>query len=57
LFFITNDKAKELVPDLVIEFYEKHINWFMNKPSSLKQKAQRRGSNLTTHINANRRKS
>ena len=33
LFFISNEKAKELVPDLLIDFYERHINWFIDKPS------------------------
>ena len=32
LFFISNEKAKELMPDLVIEFYERHINWFIDRP-------------------------
>lgn len=43
LFFISNEKAKELVPDLLIDFYERHINWFIDRPSS-KQKTQRRKS-------------
>jgi hypothetical protein len=43
LFFISNDKAKELVPDLLIEFYERHINWFIDRPSS-RQKIQKRKS-------------
>lgn len=34
LFFISNEKAKELVPDLLIDFYERHINWFINKPTA-----------------------
>jgi hypothetical protein len=41
LFFISNEKAKELVPDLLIDFYERHINWFIDRPS-LRQKPQRR---------------
>jgi hypothetical protein len=41
LFFISNEKAKELVPDLLIDFYEKHINWFIDRTSS-RQKIQRR---------------
>ena len=46
LFFISNDKAKELVPDLLIAFYEKHINWFIDRPSasSLTLKTSRRES-------------
>jgi hypothetical protein len=43
LFFISNDKAKELVPDLLIDFYERHINWFIDRPSS-RQKTLRRKS-------------
>lgn len=34
LFFISNEQAKELMPDLLIEFYEKHINWFIDRPPS-----------------------
>lgn len=34
LFFISNDQAKELVPELLIEFYERHINWFIDSPST-----------------------
>ena len=30
LYFISNEKAKELVPDLLIDFYERHINWFID---------------------------
>jgi len=41
LFFISNEKAKQLVPDLLIDFYERHINWFIDRPSS-KPKTQRR---------------
>lgn len=33
LFFISNEQAKELVPELLIEFYERHINWFIDSPS------------------------
>jgi hypothetical protein len=43
LYFISNEKAKELVPDLLIDFYERHINWFIDRPSS-RQKTQRRKS-------------
>jgi hypothetical protein len=43
LFFISNEKAKQLVPDLLIDFYERHINWFIDRPSS-KPKTQRRKS-------------
>ncbi|CAF1197560.1 unnamed protein product [Rotaria sordida] len=32
LFFISNEKAKELIPDLLIDFYERHINWFIDRP-------------------------
>ena len=46
LFFISNEKAKELIPDLLIEFYERHINWFINKPSR-----QKRHSNSTNRTN------
>ncbi len=49
LFFISNEKAKELVPDLLIEFYERHIHWFMNKPS--RQKAYKQ-----EYYSTNRRK-
>lgn len=38
LYFISNDKAKELVPDLLIEFYERHINWFIDRPSTKQKK-------------------
>ena len=31
LFFISNEKAKELIPNLLIEFYERHINWFIDR--------------------------
>jgi len=41
LFFISNDDAKELVPELLIEFYERHINWFIDSPSSLKSRTGR----------------
>ncbi|CAF4233120.1 unnamed protein product [Rotaria magnacalcarata] len=34
LFFISNEKAKELIPDLLIEFYERHINWFIDRSVS-----------------------
>jgi len=58
LFFISNEKAKELVPDLLIEFYERHINWFMDKPSSSsKQKTYKRESNSTNRSNTNKQKS
>ncbi|CAF1030548.1 unnamed protein product [Adineta ricciae] len=40
LYFIPNDKAKELIPDLLIDFYERHINWFIDRPSS-RQKLQK----------------
>ncbi|CAF0741339.1 unnamed protein product [Adineta steineri] len=43
LYFISNDKAKELVPDLLIDFYERHINWFIDRPST-KQRTQGRKS-------------
>lgn len=43
LFFISNEKAKELVPDLLIDFYERHINWFIDRPSS-RSKSQKRKS-------------
>ena len=43
LYFISNEKAKELVPDLLIDFYERHINWFIDRPSS-RSKTQRRKS-------------
>jgi hypothetical protein len=52
LFFISNEKAKELVPDLLIEFYERHINWFIDKPS--RQKISKRESYST---NTNKQKS
>ncbi|CAF4368726.1 unnamed protein product [Rotaria sp. Silwood2] len=71
LFFISNEKAKELVPDLLIEFYERHINWFMDKPSSSsslsllsppsssssKQRKSKRNSYSTNRSNTNRKKS
>ena len=44
LYFISNDKAKELVPDLLIEFYEKHINWFIDRPPSSKPNTVKRKS-------------
>ncbi|CAF3360033.1 unnamed protein product [Rotaria socialis] len=40
LFFISNEKAKELIPDLLIEFYERHINWFIDRSVS-RQTVQR----------------
>lgn len=43
LYFISNEKAKELVPDLLIDFYERHINWFIDRPSS-RSKTHRRKS-------------
>ncbi|CAF4657233.1 unnamed protein product, partial [Rotaria sp. Silwood2] len=43
LFFISNEKAKELIPSLLIDFYERHINWFIDRPSS-RLTAQRRKS-------------
>ena len=43
LYFISNEKAKELVPDLLIDFYERHINWFIDRPSS-RSRNQRRKS-------------
>ncbi|CAF3629076.1 unnamed protein product [Rotaria sp. Silwood1] len=43
LFFISNEKAKELIPSLLIDFYERHINWFIDRPSS-RQTLQRRKS-------------
>ncbi|CAF0778382.1 unnamed protein product [Adineta steineri] len=43
LYFISNEKAKELVPDLLIDFYERHINWFIDRPST-KQRTQGRKS-------------
>ena len=52
LFFISNEKAKELVPDLLIEFYERHINWFMDKPLTSSKKTRENNS-----VNRNRRKS
>ncbi|UJR32070.1 hypothetical protein I4U23_019538 [Adineta vaga] len=59
LFFISNEKAKELVPDLLIEFYERHINWFIDSPSpsSSKQKKTKRESNLPMRRNTNKQKS
>ncbi|CAF1181282.1 unnamed protein product [Rotaria sp. Silwood1] len=66
LYFISNDKAKELVPDLLIEFYERHINWFMDKPSSSsssspssssRQKKSKRESYSNHRSNTNRKKS
>ncbi|CAF1175604.1 unnamed protein product [Adineta steineri] len=51
LFFISNEKAKELVPDLLIEFYERHINWFIDKPSTSKSKSYKRESNSTNRSN------
>ncbi|CAF1297924.1 unnamed protein product [Adineta ricciae] len=58
LFFISNEKAKELVPDLLIEFYERHINWFIDKPapSPSRQKKSKRGSNSSTRSNTSRQK-
>ena len=44
LFFISNETAKESFPDLLIDFYERHIHWFVDKPkrtSSSRGKAQR----------------
>ncbi|CAF2031144.1 unnamed protein product [Rotaria magnacalcarata] len=58
LFFISNEKAKEIVPDLLIEFYERHINWFIDKPSSsssIRQNSKR--SDSTTRSNKRRKKS
>ncbi|UJR14678.1 hypothetical protein I4U23_001671 [Adineta vaga] len=40
LYFISNEKAKELIPELLIDFYERHINWFIDRPS-LRQKFQK----------------
>ncbi|CAF1178331.1 unnamed protein product [Rotaria sordida] len=65
LYFISNEKAKELVPDLLIEFYERHINWFIDKPSSSsssslsssRQKKSRQDSYSTNRSNTNRKKS
>jgi hypothetical protein len=48
LFFISNDKAKELVPDLLIDFYEKNINWFIKKPSRQKRERYSTNGNNTT---------
>jgi hypothetical protein len=50
LFFISNEKAKELIPDLLIQFYEKHINWLVERPSmvsSLRVKTSKRDSHST----------
>ena len=51
LFFISNERAKELVPDLLIEFYEKHINWFIDRPppTTLRQRTQARRESHSTH--------
>ena len=50
LFFISNEQAKELVPDLLIEFYEKHINWFIERPSvTLRQRNLARRESHSTH--------
>ncbi|CAM4930141.1 unnamed protein product [Rotaria socialis] len=57
LFFISNEKAKEIVPDLLIEFYERHINWFIDKPSSSIRQNPKRDSNSTTRTNKRRKKS
>ena len=35
LFFISNAKAKELIPELLIDFYERHINWFLHPSTRL----------------------
>jgi len=45
LFFISNEKAKELVPDLLIDFYERHINWFIKKSSNTNHRHRSRLSN------------
>lgn len=42
LFFISNEKAKELIPDLLIDFYERHINWFIDRPSLRQKNAKRK---------------
>jgi len=43
LFYISNDKAKELVPELLIEFYERHISWFTDRSSkTTRQKSLKR---------------
>lgn len=57
LFFISNEKAKEIVPELLIEFYERHINWFMDKSSSSEEKSSTNFSKNSNRSNKSKKKS
>ncbi|CAF0742938.1 unnamed protein product [Didymodactylos carnosus] len=52
LFYITNKQATEIIPQLVIQFYERHIDWFnINKKSTTTTTTTRRSTTLPLSSN------